>query len=686
MSKGNARIALALVCLLTAFSVPAAAEVVGFEIRERSDLLGGKSFGLAGAYEQIIGVVHFAFDPENDANRIITDIALAPQNADGKVEMSADFHLVRPKVMEKSRGTLLHEVNNRGRKGMLGYFNMAQGSLAPTTEAHFGDGFLMRHGFTLLWLGWQWDVPDDDPLRMRMHPPIATNPDGSAIEGLVRADFVVRSATDHHTLADRNHRPYRVKDPEDAVNVLTVRHRVEDEREVIPPEQWGFGRVHNGSVVPDDGAVYLKGGFQPHRIYEVVYRSHNPPLVGLGPAGIRDFVTLLRHDGSEELGIAAGDITSAISFGVSQSGRFLRTFMYYGFNGDEKGRRVLDAVIADVAGGGRGSFNHRFAQASRDAHPYMNMFHPTDIFPFTDVEQTDPETGLTAGLLTRQRESFYPRVFYTNSSYEYWGRAASLIHTTIDASEDARIPEHVRVYMYAGSQHGPAGFPPGVTIGQQRANPNNFRWGQRALLLAMDGWTRGGDAPPPSQYPSIEEGTAVAAENLGFPDIPGVETSDGVHYAYRADYGPDFATTGVVTQEPPIIGKRFPIRVSAVDEDGNEVAGIRMPEVAVPLATYTGWNLFNAESGPPDEVSSMVGSFVPFPKTAAEAQTAGDPRTSVSDRYASKEDYLGRFTEAALELIDAGYLLGEDLPALTRHALELWEHVTGETGTTDSQP
>ena len=686
MSKGNARIALALVCLLTAFSVPAAAEVVGFEIRERSDLLGGKSFGLAGAYEQIIGVVHFAFDPENDANRIITDIALAPQNADGKVEMSADFHLVRPKVMEKSRGTLLHEVNNRGRKGMLGYFNMAQGSLAPTTEAHFGDGFLMRHGFTLLWLGWQWDVPDDDPLRMRMHPPIATNPDGSAIEGLVRADFVVRSATDHHTLADRNHRPYRVKDPEDAVNVLTVRHRVEDEREVIPPEQWGFGRVDNGSVVPDDGAVYLKGGFQPHRIYEVVYRSHNPPLVGLGPAGIRDFVTLLRHDGSEELGIAAGDITSAISFGVSQSGRFLRTFMYYGFNGDEKGRRVLDAVIADVAGGGRGSFNHRFAQASRDAHPYMNMFHPTDIFPFTDVEQTDPETGLTAGLLTRQRESFYPRVFYTNSSYEYWGRAASLIHTRLDATEDARIPDHVRVYMYASSQHGPAGFPPSVTIGQQRANPNNFRWGQRALLLAMDGWTRGGDSPPPSRYPSIEEGTAVAAENLGFPDIPGVATSDRVHYAYRADYGPDFATTGVVTQEPPVIGKRFPIRVSAVDEDGNEVAGIRMPEVAVPLATYTGWNLFNAESGPPDEVSSMVGSFVPFPKTAAEAQAAGDPRASVSDRYASKEDYLGRFTEAALELIDAGYLLGEDLPALTRHALELWEHVTGETGTTDSQP
>ena len=195
----------------------------------------------------------------------------------------------------------------------------------------------------------------------------------------------------------------------------------------------------------------------------------------------------------------------------------------------------------------------------------------------------------------------------------------------MDASEDARIPDHVRVYMYAGTQHGPAGFPPGVTIGQQRANPNNFRWGQRALLLAMDHWIRGGEPPPASRYPSIEQGTAVAAENLGFPAIPGVETSDRVHYAYRADYGPDFATRGVVTEEPPRIGKRFPIRVSSVDDDGNEVAGIRLPEVAVPLATYTGWNLFNAESGPPDEVSSMVGSFLPFPKTAAEAQAAGDP-------------------------------------------------------------
>lgn len=653
----------------------AAAEVVGFEITERSALLDGRAFGLAGPYERIVGVVHFAFDPENEANRIIADIGLAPTNADGRVEMSADFHLLRPKVMDKGRRTLLLEVNNRGRKGLLGYFNMAEGSLMPRTAAHFGDGFLMRHGFTLAWLGWQWDVPDDDPLRMRMRPPVAVNPDGSPIRGLVRADFVVQSPRSHHTLADRNHRPYRVADPEDEANVMTVRRRVEDEREVIPRDRWGFGRVVDGATVPDSGAVFLEGGFEPHRIYEVVYRSENPPLVGLGPAGIRDFVTLLRRDGHEDLGIEAGDLTSALGFGISQSGRFLRTFLYYGFNGDEQGRRVFDGVISDVAGGGRGSFNHRFAQASRDAHPYLNQFHPTDIFPFTDVEQTDPDTGLTEGLLSRQQERFYPKVFYTNSSYEYWGRAASLVHTTIEADEDARIPEHVRVYMYAGTQHGPAGFPPRVTIGQQRANPNNFRWGQRALLLAMDRWARGGEPPPPSRYPSVEAGTAVAAEDLGFPGIPGVETSARVHYAYRADYGPDFATRGVVAREPPQIGRRFPIRVSAVDADGNELSGVRLPEIAAPLATYSGWNLFHTGAGPPDELSSMVGSFIPFPRTAAEREASGDPRLSVEERYGSRAEYLGRFTEAALELIGSGYLLGEDLPALTRHAGALWDHI-----------
>ena len=676
--EGNWRNAVAAAVLLAALAVPAGAEIVRFEIRERSDVLDGRPFGLAGAYEQIKGVAHFAFDPENPANRIVADIALAPRNAEGKVEMSAEFHMVRPKLMGKGRGTLLLEVNNRGRKGLLGYFNRARGSLDPTTEAHFGDGFLMRHGFTLLWLGWQWDVPDDDPLRMRMFPPVAKNPDGSAIEGLARADFVVRTPTDHHSLADRNHRPYRVQDPDDPANVMTVRRRVEDEREVIPRSEWGFGRIEDGAPVADDGSVYLAGGFLPHRIYEVVYRSVDPPLVGLGPAGIRDFVSRLRHDGAAPLGIAAGDIESALGFGISQSGRFLRTFLYYGFNGDEQDRRVFDGVISDVAGGGRGSFNHRFAQASRDAHPYMNMFHPTDIFPFTDVEQTDPDTGVTAGLLTRQREAFYPRVFYTNSSYEYWGRAASLIHTTVDAGEDARIPDHVRIYLYSGSQHGPAGFPPGVTLGQQRANPNNFRWGQRALLLALDRWARGGEPPPPSRYPSVEAGTAVAAEDLGFPEIPGVGFSSRVHRAYRADYGPDFADEGVVTQEPPAIGRAFPIRVSAVDTDGNEIAGVPMPEITVPLATYTGWNLFNAESGPPDELSSMVGSFLPFPRTAAEREASGDPRPSVAERYAGREDYLGRFTEAALELIEAGYLLGEDLPALTRHALALWDHVMGD--------
>ena len=385
--------------------------------------------------------------------------------------------------------------------------------------------------------------------------------------------------------------------------------------------------------MPDSGRVYLEGGFEPRKIYEVVYVSENPPLVGLGPAGIRDAVSRIKYEGAQELGIGEGEIDRAIAFGISQSGRFLRTFLYYGFNEDESRRRVFDGVIAHVAGGGRGSFNHRFAQASRDAHPYINFFYPTDIFPFTDLEQVDGKTGVRDGILTRQKPEHQPKVFYTNSSYEYWGRAASLIHTSIDALEDAKIPENVRVYHFAGSQHGPARFPPEASLGQQKSNPMDFRFSMRALLVSMDSWIREEGSPPESRYARVEEKTLVKPEALGFPAIPGVGTSSRVHKAYRASYGESFRSEGIVTKEPPSIDGSFPMMVPAVDADGNEKAGIRLPELEAPLATYTGWNLFNSKSGPESVLSSMQGSYIPFARDEAERKAKGDPRPSIAERY-----------------------------------------------------
>ena len=655
-------------------AAPVSADVVRIEVQSRSDLVGGQAFGAAGPFEKIAGKIFFAVDPALPANRIVTDLDKAPRNAAGKVEFSSDFFLIKPKDIARGNSAVLYEVSNRGGKGMLGFFNHATGSGDPSSPADMGDGFLMRQGFTLLWVGWQFDVPQRAGL-VRVYAPAASD-NGRPIRGLVRSDFVVTERETDHSLADRNHMAYAVADPGSPDNVLTVRDAVEGPRRIVPRDQWGFARTEGNAQVADATRVSLKGKFEPNKIYEVVYAAENPPVVGLGPAAIRDVVSMLKYRSADALSIPAGAITRATAFGISQSGRFLRTYLYYGFNRSEDNRKVFDGVIAQVAGAGRGSFNHRFAQPSRDGHPYINFFYPTDIFPFTDVAQKDPETGVTDGLLTHAGSpELLPKIFYTNSEYEYWGRAASLIHTTVDGAGDAPLMDNVRIYLLAAGQHGPGAFPPTQTIGQQRNNPLDYRWAMKALLLAMDRWTASGAAPPPSQYPHVSDGTLVQPARLKFPKVPGVTTSTAVHRAYRADYGPAFASAGVVTIEPPRIGTAFPILVPQVDVDGNGAAGVRMPELTVPLATYTGWNLFNDRSGPADVLSSMQGSYIPLPRTAAERKRTNDPRLSIEERYRDKEQYLGLVSKAAQSLVDRGFLLAEDLTVVLSDARRHWDYL-----------
>lgn len=649
-------------------AAPVWAEVVRIDVRSRADVLAGQSFGTAGPYEKLSGTIYFAVDPRNDANQIIADIDKAPKNAAGKVEFSSTFYLIKPKDPGRGNGTLLYEVSNRGGKAMMGFFNRAAGSLDPQTAGQFGDGFLLEQGFTLLWVGWQFDPPLRDGL-VRVSAPIAREPDGRPIQGLVRSDFVPVEPIQQASLADRDHIAYAVANAGDPANVLTVRESVEGPRRTIPRDQWQF--------TEDGKGIRMAAGFEPKKIYEVVYRSQDPPVVGVGPAAVRDTISKLKYGSASELGLAQGALKRAIAFGISQSGRFLRTYLYYGFNEDESRRKVFDGVMAHVAGAGRGSFNHRFAQPSRDAHPYLNFLYPTDIFPFTDVPQRDPETRIQDGLLTHgTKPQFQPRVFYTNSSYEYWGRAASLFHTTIDGLEDAPLPSNVRAYLLAAAQHGVAGFPPSRTIGQQMNNPLDYRWVMRRLLVSMNRWIRDEAEPPPSAYPRLDQGTLVPPDKLKFPKIPSVNVPTTPHKAYRADYGPDFISKGVVSHEPPKIGSAFPILVPQVDADGNEVAGIRVPELAVPLATYTGWNLFNERSGPPDVVSSMQGSFIPFPRTRAERERTNDPRRSIDERYPSRDQYLGLVSKAASDLVEKGYLLKEDVPRILEQTGIRWDYVT----------
>jgi hypothetical protein len=665
--KSKNHLVLQVIALLL-FILPVQAGVTRIEIISRADLAGGKEFGPAGAYEKIIAKVYFAVDPNNPHNKVIVDLDKAQRNKQGLVEFSADLFILRPKDLNRGNGAALFEIPNRGGKAMVRFFNHARGGGDFTTEAETGDGFLMRRGFTLVWLGWQFDVADGDRV-LRLYAPVATD-DGKPITGWVRSDFVFATKVFDASLGHRGQKAQPAIDPDGAEYKLTARDTVTGERRVIPRDEWRFARFVDGQVVPDPTRIYLKTGFEPGRIYEIVYRAQNPTVVGLGLAATRDLVSYFKYERND-----VASVKRALGFGISQSGRYLRHFVYQGFNADEKDRQVFDAVNPHVAGGGHGSFNHRFAEASRDASQFSTFFYPTDIFPFTDLEQTDPETGDKDGILTLAiKQKAAPKIFYTFSSYEYWGRAASLIHTSIDGKTDAPPPDNVRIYYFVGGQHGPSQFPPNKNQTQNLTSPNDYTWSMRALLLALDAWAKDGTAPPPSRYAKIADGSLVSPQSINFPKIPGVNFPRTIHEAWRVDYGPEFKTKGIIANEPPRIGKPFPVMAPQVDQDGIDLGGIRMPEVAAPLATYTGWNPRDPQTGAPDQLVDFAGSYIPFTKTKAERERAGDPRLSIEERYTSRDHYLSLVKEAGSKLVKDGYLLAEDLPSLVERAGRQWDY------------
>ena len=674
MNTKNCFVRLGALAAAAMLAVSATAEVTRIEVTSQGEIAGGQHFGDAGAFEKVAGTMHFAVDPDAAANRIVRDIAHAPRNEEGRVEFSADFFLIRPVDTERGNGTLLFDVANRGRKLMLSWFNMAPGSPDPESAADFGDGFLQRHGYSLLWVGWQFDVPQDDGM-MRVSVPQA-GAGGHSVSGLVRSDFIVRERVSSQGLGDRGHVPYPVADPDNPANVMTVRDHPGGERQPIDRTLWGFGRLENGEVVPDRGSVYLRGGFEPHRIYEVVYESENPGIAGLGLAAIRDAVSTLKHDGAAELAVSADAFERAIVFGASQSGRLVRTFLYDGFNADERHRKVFDGAIPHIAGGARGSFNNRFAQPSRAS---WSFFYPSAIFPFMSREQTEPAWGecegcggLTDGLLAGIAPEHMPKIFHSNSSNEYWRSTAALTHISLDA-EDVQPLDNERIYLLAGTQHGPAAFPPRIGQGRLPANPNEYTWFLRALLVALDAWIADEVEPPPSSYPKLADGTLAALGHLEFPDIPGVSTPSHIEPVAGLDFGPGFRTDGVATIEPPTLGPAYPLRLPQVDVDGNETAGLRSPDLAVPLATYTGWNLFDPSVGPEDELVSLLGGYIPFAATADERERRQDPRPAILERYAGRDAYIGRVTQYSTGLVEQGYVLAEDVPEIVRRAAAHWD-------------
>ena len=670
-----------VIAAITFLPPPAEAHVTRVEIISRVDVQDGRAFGLAGAYERIIGRVYFAVDPANIHNKQIVDLDKAPRNAQGEVEFSADLYLYKPKDMNKGNGAVLFEVSNRGGRGIL---RLVDGGSGPDPNAEFGDGFLLREGYTIAWLGWEYDL-DDQGEKVRLNAPVARDPGGKEIRGLVRSDFTPSQKRDdmplgHILLGPGGGKSYPVDDPANSKNVLTVRDTPEGPRRTIPRGQWSFGHSADGKLVNDPHFIHLDGGFQPGKIYEVVYESKDPVVVGTGLAAVRDFLSYLKYDPQ-----ATAPVRRVYAVGISQSGRFLRHFLYQDFNADEQGRQVMDGVIAHVAGAGRGSFNHRFAQPSRDAQPLSSIFFPTDLFPYTDLPETDAETGETAGLLDAASKSHTaPKIFFTNTSYEYWGRAASLIHTSSDGLKDAAPGENARIYFLAGLQHFSVPFPPQKaaasspdSMGQQRPNPNPVQWFWRALITDMDQWVKDGTPPPPNTYPKIADSTLVPLSKWAFPKIPGVNTPHEMNLGYRLDFGPQWKL-GIVSNEPPRVGKSFGVLVPQTDVDGNDLGGVRLPELQAPLATYTGWNLRDASIGAADLRLSFLGSLIPLARTAKEREKSGDPRPSVAERYASREQYMGKFGEAALKLVHDRFLLREDLPAVLERGEREWKELAEE--------
>ncbi|HSF16053.1 MAG TPA: alpha/beta hydrolase domain-containing protein [Vicinamibacteria bacterium] len=658
--------AILVLGLLSSASKSSHARVLGLRVEVRETVLSGRPFGLAGPYEKLSGTVELALDPDQPANARIVDLALGQRDANGDVRFSADFYLLKPIDAARGNGVLFYEAGNRGRKRILTTFQKATPSDDPATEEELGDGTLMEQGFSLLWMGWQWDVPEG---RMRMDMPIATS-SGEPIQGLVRGNFILGVRSETAPLADRGHRAYGVVDPDDPEHRMTVKRHPFGPAEEIPRNRWRF---------VDSQTVALEEGFEPGLIYDVVYRTEDPRIVGTGLAGTRDLVSFIKYDRGESNPLPG--IRYAIGWGVSQTGRFLRHFVYEGFNADEKGRMVFDGLIDQVGGAGRGSFNHRFGQASRDALQHFNILYPVDMFPFTDGPSIDPVTGQEEGLLEAAEKSrTVPKFFHILTSSEYFNRGGSLTHTDPDGTRDADIPSTSRIYFIASAPHIVGPFPPEPNpdvsfLGRAPMNPLRYDAVIRALFNALTRWVVEDVPPPPSAYPRFSDGTLAPPERAGWPNVPGFEIPKEPLTPHRLDFGPRWRE-GIVSFEPPHVLEPFAVRVPAVDDAGNDRAGIRLPEVAVPLATMTGWNYRHPKIGAPGRLSSEIGSYIALPRTRAEKLTSADSRPSLEELYPSRDDYLGKVTRAALELVEARYVLASDLPELVRGAAEHYDRAT----------
>ena len=636
------------------------------EIVRRERYEGGRGFGAAGPYERIDAVAHYAVDPAHPANAGIVDLDRAGRDDDGRVHFSGDATFLVPADPGRANRALLLEVPNRGNRIAMRSFDMAPFDLMPTDEIPPGDGFLLERGWCIAWCGWQWDVPYPSirmGLRAPTVPPENRTPAGP-MQLRIQPDRAADSfaLTDHHVGAVGNHVPIPPLDPDEPGAELRVREHLFADPVRIPRDRWTFAHRGGDSTAPGADSVALAGGFDAGRIYDLVYTPAECPVVGAGLLAVRDLAAWTRSSTDSP---AAARVNHVIAEGVSQCGRFLRTFMHAGLNRDEDGRPVFNGVLVHVAGGRRGEFNHRYGQPS--VQPTPSLGHR---FPFADEPQTDPRSGGREGLLDRLRASgCVPKIFYTDTSSEYWRGDAGLAHRDLATGADVEPPPEVRRYLFAGTQHGPGVLPlvDASMFGSRGANWLNvvdYRPLFRAALENLRMWIAEEVEPPDSMFPRAKDGSAAAREEVldSLAAIPGMDLprADRLPAIAPMDLG-EHAEAGVPELPARFVGEPYRTCVSAVDASGNELGGVRMPDVAVPVATHAGFNPRHPDSGGEGQILEYLGSTVPLaPDADARAKTT-DPRLSLAERYASRDVYLAEVRAAAGRLAAARYVLPGDI-------------------------
>ena len=632
----------------------------------QSPTFDGLSSGQVGQYEKLVGRAYGELDPGSPLNAVITDIALAPRNARGRVEYSTDFYILKPCDPARGNRVLLFDVTNRGNK--ITYLPLNFPFRAPPefppindpcTAQDVGTGYLMRQGYTIVWTGWDATAPAGND-RMTTSVPVARE-NGRPIVGPALEEIMV----DNVQTAVPGQAVYRYPLTYPAASLdtsqasLTVREYRSDEPRLIPPTDWHYLDASMIGLLPQGERPFESG-----QIYQFVYPATDPIVAGIGFAAVRDFVAFVRHAEADTHGTPnplAGTLAWSLATGLSQSGRFHRPFLYLGCNQDEDGRRVFDGMLPYINGAGGGFFNYRFAQPNRTAFQRWSHVYPEQVFPFAYSSLRDPLTGKTDSVLTRSEASgTSPKLMEVNDSNSYWFKSASLAITTPDGSADLADPPTVRFYLLSSIAHGVAS---GRGSCQQLQNPISPGPALRALLAALTDWVTTGKEPPPSQVPRLGDGSLVPPlpqSSTGFPQIPGVEYTGVASIRELYDYGPEF-DRGIISSLPPReTGRAYPTLVPKVTPDGIDLAGIQLPDMAVPLGTYTGWNLL--ANTPRDECSAM-GSFIPFATTKAQRLASGDPRLSLEERYVTQRRYVQAVRAAAQRLVAQGLLLDEDAAA-----------------------